>query len=207
MIILSVLIPTIPERNREFMKLLTELQKQISYMHSTHPDLGLIEVLWDDRPSYLNGGPTIGGKRNELRQRAIGKYQIQLDADDWIAPNYIQILVRMAQEDKDVLSFNCIFKNDYYWSIINMALSNEENEQATPDKIVKRQIWHVCGIKTEIARKGNYDDAKNSAEDWSFIEMIKPHLHTETHSNMILTQYNHSEANSESDKILKAGHQ
>lgn len=204
--ILSLLIPVIPEGYPMFMRLLHELQKQVSYMHSTHPTLGLIEILFDDRPSFLNGGPSIGGKRNFLRQKAIGKYQAQLDMDDWIAPNYVETLVRMAQDDKDILSFRCLFKNDHYWSVLNMSLENKENQQTTPDAVVERTVWHVCPIKTSIAQKGNFDDDKNHGEDWSFMEKVFPYLFTESHTNKILTQYNHSEASSEADKILKSGY-
>lgn len=86
-----------------------------------------------------------------------------------------------------------------------MSLENKENEQATPDKIVQRTVWHVCPIKNSIAQKGNYDDSLNHNEDWSFMKMVMPHINTESHTNKILTQYNHS-SNSEADKILKAGY-
>ena len=204
--ILSILIPVLPDRYPEFMRLLHELQRQVSNLHNNHSSLGLVEILFDDRPHYLEGGPTIGSKRNALRQKALGKYQCQVDSDDWIAPNFIETIVRLAQEDMDIISWRCLFKNNHYWSVLNMSLSNKENEQASPAKVIERTVWHVCAIKTEIARKGNYDDAKNHGEDWSFMEMIMEHLHTESHSNIILTQYNHSEENSEADKILQAGH-
>lgn len=203
--ILSILIPVLPEKYPQFMRLLHELQKQVSYMHRNHSTLGLIEILFDDRPSFLNGGPSIGGKRNFLRQKAIGKYQAQLDMDDWVAPNYIETLVRLAQDDKDVLTFNCFFTNDEYWAIINMSLGNIEDEQASPEKIVKRKPWHVCGIRTEIALKEHYDDLSHG-EDVSFMEKILPHINSESHTDKILTQYNHSASGSEADKILKAGY-
>lgn len=204
--ILSVLIPVLPKRYPIFMRLLHELQRQVSYSHKTHPDLGLIEILFDDSPAFLDGGAAVGAKRNILRQRAIGKYQAFCDDEDGVAPNYIETLVRMAQEDKDVLTFDCFFKNDFYWTIINMSLANKDDEQATPERIVKRKPWHVCGIKTEIARKENFNDELNHGEDVEYMSKILKHVKTESHSPFILTQYNHSEANSEADKILKAGY-
>jgi|GEM_PF-3222351 hypothetical protein len=204
--ILSILIPVLPERYPQFMRLLHELQRQVSYMHRNNPTLGLIEICFDDRPSFLHGGPSIGGKRNFLRQKALGKYQAQLDMDDWIAPNYIETLVRLAQEDKDVLTFNCLFTNDDYWTIINMSFDNKEDEQASPERIIKRKPWHVCGIKSEIARKEHFNDELNHGEDVEWMSKIMQHVNSGIHSDKILTQYNHSASGSEADKILKAGY-
>ncbi len=204
MIILSLLIPVIPKHYPKFMKLLGELQRQVTIMHSLHSSLGLVEILFCDSPSVLDGGGTIGSKRNELRMRAVGKYSAFIDADDNVAPNYVETLVRLCGEDKDVVSFNCIFKNDNFWSIINMSLENKEDEQVNPEVITKRKVWHVCAIRTEITRKENFDDMSHG-EDVSFMNRIMPHLQSEVHTNLLLTQYNHSESESEADKIVQAG--
>lgn len=201
--ILSILIPVLPKRYAIFMRLLEELQRQVNYMHSKHSDLGLIEILFDDAPSFLDGGKSIGGKRNALRQKAIGKYSVFLDDDDDIAPNYIETLVRLAQHDKDIITFRCMFKNDTYWALLNMSLVNKVNEETNPHSVIQRTPWHVCAIKTEITRKENFDDALNHNEDFTWMEKILPHVTSEAHTDVILTQYNHSAKGSEADKILK----
>lgn len=206
MIILSILIPVIPARYSEFMKLLNNLQRQVTYMHQTHYTLGLIEILFDDSPAFLDGGMSIGAKRNVLRKRAEGKYSVFIDSDDYVAPNYVETLVRLCQQDKDVVTYRCLFKNDSYWSILNMTLDNVYNEETSPERIIQRGVWHVCPIKTEHTMRANFNDDLNHGEDVSFIEKVLPYLKTETHTDMILTQYNHSEKNSEADKILKAGY-
>lgn len=204
--ILSILIPVLPRRYGVFMKLLKELQRQVTYMHENHPLLGLIEIVFDDSPGFLDGGCSIGAKRNILRQKAIGKYQVFFDDDDDIAPNFIETLVRLAQNDADIITYRCLFKNDNYWSVINMSLENKVNEEATPERVVQRTPWHVCPVKTEIARKESFDDELNHNEDFTYMEKIFPYIKTEAHTDKILTQYNHSELNSEADKILKAGY-
>ncbi len=204
--ILSILIPVLPKRYGVFMQLLKELQRQVTFMHENHPSLGLIEILFDDSPAFLDGGRSIGAKRNILRQKAIGTYQVFFDDDDDIAPNFIETLVRLAQSDADILTYRCLFKNDNYWSVINMSLNNKINEEATPEKIVQRTPWHVCPVKTEIARKENFNDELNHNEDYTYMEKIFQYIKTEAHTDMILTQYNHSEKGSEADKILKAGY-
>jgi glycosyltransferase involved in cell wall biosynthesis len=202
--ILSILIPVIPERYPVFMKLHAELIRQVSYMHSTHPSLGLIEVLFDDSPSFINGGKSIGAKRNSLRQRAMGEYQCFCDDDDNIAPNFVESLVRMCSCGMDIVTFRCLFKNDYYWSLLNMSITNKKNQEANPDEVIQRTAWHVCPVKTSIARKESFDDELNHNEDWTYMQKILKHVKTETHTDMILTQYNHSEFSSEADRILKS---
>lgn len=188
------------------MQLLKEIQKQISYMHNTHPALGLIEVLFDDSPSFLDGGRSIGNKRNVLRQKAIGKYSIFLDDDELIAPNYIETIVKLCQEDKDVITFRCLYKDDNYWSLLDMSLDNKVNQQTNPNEIIRRTVWHVCAIKTEYTLKENFNDELNHNEDYTWIEKVMKYLKTESHSNSILLQYNHSVEGSEADKILKQGY-
>lgn len=202
--ILSILIPVLPKRYAVFMRLLEELQKQVTYMHKNHPSLGLIEILFDDSPAFLDGGRSIGSKRNILRQKASGKYLCFCDDDDNIAPNYIETLVRMAQSDADILTFRCLFKNDTYWSMLNMSLDNKTNEETNPDTVVQRTPWHVCPVRNEIAQKENFDDALNHNEDFTWMAKILEHTKTESHTDKILTQYNHSDAGSEADKILKS---
>ncbi len=204
--ILSILIPVLPERYPQFMKLLHELQRQVSYMHLNNPSLGLIEILFDDRPGFLHGGPSIGGKRNTLRQKAIGKYSIFLDDDETISPNYIETIVRLCEQDKDVISYRVLFKCDHYWAVLNMSLANKEDEQASPERIIQRKVWHVCAIRTEITLKENFDDSLNHNEDATWLAKIIPHLNSEAHTDKILLQYNHSETKSEADKILQAGY-
>lgn len=200
--ILSILIPTIPDRREKLKLLLGELYKQIGALVVNHSLLGLVEVLVDDRPKFLDGGPSIGQKRQDLVQRATGKFSALLDDDEWIAPNYIETFVRACHEGKDIVTFNCLFKNDTYWTLINMSLQNETNEEANPNGIIKRRPWHVCPVLSEIAKSEQYDNI-NHNEDWSYMEKILPKIQTEYHINMILTQYNHSEEGSEADKILK----
>lgn len=201
--ILSILIPVLPKRYAVFMRLLQELQRQVTYMHSTHPSLGLIEILFDDSAAFMDGGMSIGSKRNVLRQKAIGKYLCFCDDDDNVAPNYVETLVRLAQSDADILTFRCLFKNDAYWAMLNMSLENKANEETNPDSLVQRTPWHVCPVKTVIAQKENFDDALNHNEDFTWMGKILQYVNTESHTDKILTQYNHSESGSEADKILK----
>jgi glycosyltransferase involved in cell wall biosynthesis len=196
---LSILIPSIPERLEYLNKLIVQLNSQRAYVNHTHPTLGDIEIVIDDSVSYLLGGKTVGQKRDDLVQRAKGEYLCFLDDDDEVPSNYVEELLRGASWGFDVVTFNSLFKCDTYWALIDMSLSNPNNE-ATPNGVVRRNAWHICPIRSEIAKKHRFTD-KNNAEDWDWMSRVLKDVHTEYKSHMILHQYNHFAAVSEVDKI------
>lgn len=201
MIILSVLMPTIPQRVQEFTALYNELMSQVTYMHTVHPTLGQIEVITDTRDRFLDGGPSIGAKRDSLLQRAGGKYLCYLDDDESIAPNYLETLVRLCIQNKDVCTFRNITKTDGYWAIIDMSLKHED-EEATPAGIVKRGLWHICPIRSSYAKLVAFPDI-NWGEDAEWLSKVKGYCKTEAKSDAVIHCYNHSASKSESDKIIK----
>jgi len=196
--IASILIPTTPDRHEMFTALFNELHRQLEYMNTFHPTLGEIEILVDDSKRFLDGGLSIGKKREALVQRANGKYCWFLDSDESIAPNYLETLIRLCCEDKDVCTFRAIAKLDNYWALYDMRLG-QPNEQSTPDKIVSRGAWHTCPVRTEYAKRYEFKDT-SYAEDIEWMFQVLSHCKTEAHSDAILLQYNHGK-HSESDKI------
>lgn len=200
MIILSILIPTIPERGDMFTKLFNELHRQLEYMKTFHPSLGDIEILVDSSKRFLDGGLSIGKKRESLVKRAQGKYLCFLDDDESIAPNYMETLVRLCNEDKDVCTFRNITKLDNYWCIVDMSLLYP-NQDAAPG-VTLRRPWHICPVISVFAKLYSFDDS-NYGEDWSWMEKVLSHCETEAQSNFIIHQYNHSSKVSEADKIIQ----
>lgn len=199
--ILSILIPTIPSRGDMLNLLLKDVEFQKGALE--FPDE--IEVLIDNDLEFLNGGKSIGKKRNDLVQKATGKYLCFLDDDDIIAPNYLAEIIKATETGKDCYTFNSLFKNDFYFAFIQMSFLNKENEQASPNGIIKRAVWHICPVLSSIAKTEEFENI-NSSEDWDWMQRVLPKLKTSDHIDMILHQYNHYESISESDKILKDGH-
>jgi hypothetical protein len=74
------------------------------------------------------------------------------------------------------------------------------NEEATPDRIIKRNAWHICAVKTEYAKLHTFEDI-NYAEDWKWFEQVLTHCQTEAHTDAVIHSYQHSAQTSESDKI------
>jgi glycosyltransferase involved in cell wall biosynthesis len=198
-IVISILIPTIPERKDIFTKLYKNVFDQIELCNVTHPVLGFCEILFDDDKKVIYGGKTVGKKRNDLVQRAEGKYLCFLDDDDEIPSNYIETLLRMAMSDSDILTFRSLFKCDLYWSVCDMGL-NYPIEEATPEGIFKRPPFHICPVKSEFAQQFNFPD-KNNAEDWEWMSQVLTLVTTEEKTNVILHQYNHSQKTSAVDEI------
>jgi hypothetical protein len=209
--VLSVLIPTTPDRELQFSRLYFKLLKQASDLRNNHEELGEVQIIYDDSKRYLDGGFSIGEKRQSLLERATGGHLCFLDSDEGAAPNYLEELVRAildasVHQRDDIITFNAIVKNDFYWAIIEMSLNNQLNEEVNPNGIIKRRPWHICPIKSEIANSESFSPL-NHNEDWDWMERVLKKVNTETHIDKILTQYNHSEKNSEADKIIRAGHE
>lgn len=195
---LNILIPSIPSRKDKLTGLLIELRKQIAYVRAIHPALGVAKIIVDDSKSFLDGGLSIGKKRESLVRQTQGKYLCFLDDDESIAPNYVETILRLCLEDKDVCTFRSISKLDNYWTVIDMSLKNE-NEQASDQDIIKRKPWHICPVRSDYAREILFPDI-NYGEDWVWFEKVLEKCRNEAKTNAIIHQYNHSIKKSEANK-------
>jgi glycosyltransferase involved in cell wall biosynthesis len=197
--LLSILMPTIPDREASFGALWAEVDRQ------RQGDVA-VEVLVDESKKFLDGGLSIGGKRDALVQRATGKYVCFLDDDDWIFPNYKQVLLTACAGDKDAYSFNQLYICKDFTSVIQMSHNNTENEQVRPHGITKRTIWHTCAIRAEIAKSERFTNI-NYDEDWRWLKLIIPKIKTSEHLDILLHQYNDVPKTSEATKIINQGHE
>lgn len=186
--ILSVIMLTVPERKKQFDIIKNKVKSQIDYCHKTHPSLGQIEIVEVNSKKFIQGGKSIGAKRQEGMDKAKGKYVIWLDDDDNISPDYIETLVRMAESDADVLTFNNLSKFENYWMIVEMSLKNEKDEQAHPG-FIKRRPYSICAWKKEKVCNVKWIDG-NINEDVNFITEALKLVKTECHTNNILHEYN-----------------
>lgn len=199
MIILSILMCTTPERNEMFSKLFSELHRQLEYMQTFHETMGNIEILVDDSIRFLDGGLSIGKKREALLKRAEGKYVCYLDSDESIPGNYLESLVRMCIQDQDICTFKALAKLETFWSIIDMRLTYKVNDQINPEYTVRRPPWLCCPVRTIYAKMFDFPDL-NNAEDFLWMEKVLACCLTEAHTDKLLFQYNHG-SHSEADKI------
>lgn len=191
--------PTTPERNQMFTKLFNEVHRQAEFMQTFHKTLGKVEILVDDSPRFLNGGPSVGKKREALVKRAEGKYLCFLDSDESISPDYLETLMRLCYQDQDVCTFRAMVKMNNFWALVDMSLKYKTNEQITPDYTVRRMPWHINAVRSKFAKMYDFDDI-NNAEDSRWMEKVLKHCVSEAHTQRIIFQYNHGD-HSEVDQI------
>lgn len=199
MIQLSILIPTVPERAEQFKRLHDYVMDQAIRTLTSHEMLGKIEVLYDDSPLFMNGGPTIGAKRNALVKRAEGKYLCFLDDDESVPPDYVETLLRMCLVNQDICTFRALVKMQTFWALVDMRLAFKLNDQINPNFTVRRPPWHCCPVRSVYAKSFEFKDI-NNAEDFEWMERVLSCCTSEAHTDQILFQYNHG-PHSEADKI------
>lgn len=197
---LAILIPSIPERSDKLNRLQAEVMNQINKVNMLHPTLGGAYCLVNTSEKFIDGGLSVGAKRDRLVQECDAEYLCFLDDDESVPPNYVEELLRLCYTGKDICTFRSLFKCDTYWTVIDMDLKTKFNQQATPHGIVKRRAWHICPIKSSIAKQFRFTD-KNNAEDWEWMERVLTKVKTQAKTNQILHQYNHSASGSAVDEI------
>lgn len=200
--VLSILMPTIPERYEMFHKLKLKLEDQIRKTNSVHPVLGGVEVIVDDSKKFKEGGLDIGSKRQALLDRATGLYVCFLDDDESISPDYVESLLRLCYKRPDVCTFSNISKLDNFWCVVKMSIKYNENQQAFPG-IVLRKPWHICPVLRVHAIKVKFP-VSNYGEDWVWFEKVLEYCNSEATTSAILHQYNHSIKVSQSDNVTTA---
>lgn len=195
---ISLLICTIPERAEMFNKLSYKVVHQAFICNQVHPTLGDVEIIVDDSKRFTDGGPSIGGKRQHLLDKSTGDYICYLDDDEDISPDYIETILRLCYEDKDVCTFKSISKLANNWALVDMRLGNP-TEQINPNAITLRPPWHVCPVRREFAQQFKFENS-NYGEDWIWFKQVLNLCQTEAHTDKIIHNYNHG-AHSEADKI------
>jgi glycosyltransferase involved in cell wall biosynthesis len=176
--LLSILIPTVPERFDALQKLVAELTAQNKNKKA--------EILYfgDNRLR------TIGAKRNGLLQAARGHYVAFCDDDDKVSGNYIAAITGVAEKEiVDVISFRQSAIWDGQHSEVHFSIQNR-NEAFKPGEITKRFPWHVCAWRREIAQEGVFKNV-NWGEDAVWVAQVAGLARREANIPEILHYYEH----------------
>jgi glycosyltransferase involved in cell wall biosynthesis len=156
MITLSILIPTLHKRRGLLSSLLKELNKQVTDEVEilTFPDDGRIST---------------GNKRNKLIQDAKGKYTVFIDDDDAVTPDYIPLILKAAEKNPDVITFNGwmtvdgVNRKDFYFGIDYPYTLAQKNGK----DVYLRYPNHLCPIRREIAASVPFPN-KTLGEDYEW---------------------------------------
>jgi hypothetical protein len=188
---LSVLIPTITEREQEANALFRSLEGRVRGRN--------VEILMM-RDNCLSG---IGEARNKLLRAAGGKYITFLDDDDALCEGYFELVLDNIRHDRDVITFDQWATVDGAEGRINCRLGHEL-EPFRPGLVTKRPPWFWCVWRRELASAYAVPQVR-AQEDVLWLRHLWAEAETEAHIPQVLHRYNFSSATTTLQKPLTEG--
>lgn len=193
--LLSILIPTTPDRLKDVSKLLECIRQQANTSKVDKFEvkgitatrywdlLSEVEVLVFEDAKIM----TIGEKRELLYKHAKGIYSWQIDSDDSISQNAIQLILEAIKSNSEVdcITFeeNCKMNGKYYKSNHSLEYPSwyGDGSHLLHDGFhFHRSPFYKDVIKTEIAKSVPFQHIRYGEDHLWSIELL-PHLKTEMH--------------------------
>jgi hypothetical protein len=167
-IALSILICSVDvqERQDKLKKLIYELQRQISKNYAEE----IIEIIIDTD----NMVKSVGQKRNDLIKKARGQFICFIDDDDFIAENYLSIILYHLNSSIDIL----LIAIDHVQNGVKQTKilpSLYIDNLITHKAIFKTNHFHLCPHKKSIAEAVLFDGV-NFAEDMIYSQKMVKHI-------------------------------
>lgn len=162
--ILTIMIPTLPERAIKFGKLRAHLEAQ------TMPG---VEIIDDPAPRHNEkGGKTIGDKRRDMLLRAQGEYVVGIDDDDWVPDDYIPTIMAALEGKPDCVGFlfDCRLKGVRKTAAVSNRFDQWESNKYGFDYV--RTPHHLVPIKREHALAAGFETGIHG-EDADFSKRLK----------------------------------
>jgi glycosyltransferase involved in cell wall biosynthesis len=124
--LLSILMPTLESRREQCDRLQRELERQITQLSAEHT----VEIL----TLRDHGSGAVGAKRNQLVERARGRFIVFVDDDDWVSRDYVARILQAIQQQEQA---DCI------------SLAGEITFRGKHPKKMKHSVrfkeWHYSG--------------------------------------------------------------
>ena len=192
-VLCTIMILSIPSRIE---KNLLPLYNKLLQQSEQYPEVEILCLIDNKKMS-------IGIKRQCILDISRGKWVAFMDDDDDITDDYIETIVNSIKEKPaDVISFDqhCIVNSMEF--IVNFNMSNSNERYIPGMTYVKRQPYHMCFWRAEIAKQAKMEDS-SYGEDFAWCSLMYPNIKTETHINKILHLYRYSDTTSESIQYIK----
>jgi hypothetical protein len=175
-ILWTIGILTVPERKDKLSRLIKKIDDQVLVSIANRIELIIVS---DDKTR------TVGDKRNEVLDKANGKYVCFIDDDDLISPNYIpKIFNKLHKEIYDGIGFwGMYYVSENPTMLFNHA--NINNGHFKKDGKQYRPLNHLNPVRTEIAKAIRFPD-KNYAEDSDYCDRL-------LESGLVKSEYNFDE--------------
>lgn len=190
---LSILTPSVPSRINTGLK---NVMEKVEFQIKENGLEGRVEhlILIDNKIR------TVGRKRDNLVQSAVGQYVAFVDDDDDISKNYVIELVTAIKENPtvDVITFkqNCYIENNPKSTVI-FGL-NHDHEDYKPGETFKRKPFHICAWRRTLAQKYRFPSI-NYGEDHGWLLNLWNEAKTEYFIDKALHAYIHSNGSSEAN--------
>lgn len=177
-VLLSILVPSVPERTSCLKSLCRQLRPQ---MEGRPVEM---VVLMDDRLV------TLGRKRQQLNDMSKGRFIVHVDDDDTVSDDFVETLLAIIQgpEGKrvDVITYICRVHLPHESPKLCYYSKNFRHANRKEDYL--RKPNHLCCFRREVAMKVAFDDI-GCGEDDDWAERIAPFIHHEFAIDRVLYDY------------------
>lgn len=180
---LSILVPSIPERLDKLKELIAIYEGYILIYGLK----GQVEIL----ALVDNKERTIGAKCNDLIAMAKGHYIVRSDDDDRLTQVYFRRIKEACDKGVDVITYlqNARINEDH--TTVLFKLKNE-NQEFQRNGITNRPAWHCCTWRRDFINGHDIQFADISyGEDEPFARLANERAQTSYHINEVCHVYVH----------------
>jgi len=183
---LSILICSLEKRQEQLAELLAELNLQITSCDAT----AIVEVITEVDSKQI----TTGAKRNNLLNKAHGKYICFIDDDDHIYPNYIKLILEAIESDADCIATTGIFSinggHPVKWRLSKDFIDEDKFDSQINEIVYFRRANHLTPVKRKLALQAMFPD-KSNAEDKEYSSRLNPFLQSEVEIKELIYHYDY----------------
>lgn len=180
MILLSILVCTVLERNKQFKELKAEFEWQIG-------DLP-IEFLYEQDNKQIS----VGAKRQKLLERSRGKYVVYFDDDDWPEVYYVSEIVAALETEPDCLGYLIkMTTNGEREQVCCHSLRYPEWKEKVDGYDYVRNVSHFNVCKRDLAIQVGFQD-KRFGEDKIYSDAVTKLCKTEVFIDKFMFHYRYS---------------
>ena len=155
----SILIPTIPGREKTLQRLLESIHEKTRRLAP--------EMKYELCLSFDTGGQSVGAKRQALLQGAKGKYMSFIDDDDEITDAYIEDVWAMIQGEYDTMRLRGQMSEYTFVHSTAITLASYAATQDEPP-ILQRPPNHLNPMLTDFGKLVSFKNATRGEDlDWA----------------------------------------
>ncbi|MCM3568566.1 glycosyltransferase family A protein [Neobacillus mesonae] len=176
MVLLSILIPSVPERFRYLQRVYTNLVNQTNGKP--------VEIL----VMLENKKRTTGAKRNALIEQAQGEYVVFVDDDDELEHDYISEIYSCIQRNPgvDCIVFDvAVYSNNVFNRICKYG---KEYSHSHDTQFFYRKPNHLMCFSKKLALQHKFKDI-SLGEDTDWANEIAPFIKSQIRINKVLYKY------------------